>query len=287
MAWNIADKNVLITGGSSGIGLATATELAQQGARVTVTSRSSDRAEQTVRAVEEQAGASIAADLVDLSDLESVRQFATRYNSKHDHIDVLINNAGNVFASRRETVDDNELTFGTNHLGPFLLTSLLSASLGGNEPSRVINTSSVAHANAKQGIFFDDLRWRDRRYKMMDVYGHSKLANILHARGINSRSGPEVQAYAFHPGLVSTSFGGRGGSVVVRAVTRFGTPWMRTPQEGADTLIWLASEPDIDSSDGIYFSDRRVEKTTRFARDDDQADRLWQASEALVGLTAS
>jgi NAD(P)-dependent dehydrogenase (short-subunit alcohol dehydrogenase family) len=200
---------------------------------------------------------------------------------------VLINNAGNVFSSRRETVDGNELTFGTNHLGPFLLTSLLSESLARSGASRIINTSSIAHANAKEGILFDDLQWRHRRYKMMDVYGHSKLANILHARGINSRSGPAVQAFAVHPGLVSTSFGGRGGSVVVRAVTRFGSPWMRSPQEGADTLVWLATEPDIDSADGVYFSDRRLERTSRFARDDEQADRLWQASEVLVGLTQS
>lgn len=101
---------------------------------------------------------------------------------------------------------------------------------------------------------------------------------------MNSRTGPEVQAFAVHPGLVSTSFGGRGGSIVVRAATKFGTPWMRTPQEGADTLVWLATEPDIDSADGIYFSDRELEKTSRFAKDDEQADRLWQASQSLVGL---
>jgi hypothetical protein len=94
-----------------------------------------------------------------------------------------------------------------------------------------------------------------------------------------------MQAYAVHPGLVSTGFGGRGGSVIVRAATKFGTRWMRSADEGADTIVGLATEPEIDSSGGIYFSDREIEKSTRFARSDEQADRLWQASESLVEVT--
>jgi NAD(P)-dependent dehydrogenase (short-subunit alcohol dehydrogenase family) len=283
MTWAIANQEVLITGGSSGIGLATAAALAQRGAIVTITSRDVGRAEQAVRIVEKRTGTRVNAELVDLSDLESVRHFAGSFKERHGHVGVLINNAGNVFGSRRETVDGNEMTFGTNHLGPFLLTHLLSSSLGGEKPSRVINTSSVAHTYAKEGILLDDLGWKDRRYKIMDVYGHSKLANILHARGINSRTGPAIQAYAVHPGLVSTSFGGRGGSLMVRAAMKFGTRWMKTPEEGADTIVWLATEPEIVSADGIYFSDRESEQSTRFARSDEQADSLWQASESLVG----
>lgn len=284
MTWTIAHQEVLITGGSSGIGLATAIALAHRGADVTITSRDIGRAENAVRIIEKQTGTRVNAELVDLSDLESVHLFSDRYKERHGHIGLLVNNAGNVFGSRRETVDGNEMTFGTNHLGPFLVTYLLSSSLGGDQPSRVINTSSVAHTYAKEGIMFDDLAWKNHRYKMMDVYGHSKLANILHARGINRRTGPEIQAFAVHPGVVSTSFGGRGGSVVVRAATKFGTRWMRSADEGADTIVWLATEPVIDTSDGIYFSDRRVEQSTRFARSNDQADQLWQASKALVGV---
>ncbi len=264
--------------------MATAAALAERGARVTITSRHTDRGDLAAHVIATTTGASVDVALLDLANLNSVRDFGVRFGRENDQIDVLVNNAGGVFGSRRETEDGYEMTFGTNHLGPFLLTSLLCESLGNTGPTRVINVSSVAHTYAKEGILFDDLGWKNRRYKMMDVYGHSKLANILHASGINHRFGPDVQAFAVHPGVVGTSFGGRGGSKIVRLATKFGKRWMRTPDEGADTIIWLATEPEIDISEGIYFTDRKIEKTTRFARDDDQADRLWQVSETLVGL---
>lgn len=285
MSWNIQNGVVLVTGGSSGLGLATAQALAERGARVTITSRDARRVEAAAERIAANTGAKVDTALVDLADLDSVRTFGERFARENSHIQVLVNNAGGVFGSRRVTPDGHEMTFGTNHLGPFLLTSLLLGSLGGEAPSRVINVSSVAHTYAKGGILFDDLRWENRRYKMMDVYGHSKLANILHARGINDRTNSDVQAFAVHPGVVSTSFGGRGGSVIVRMTTKFGKRWMLAPEEGADSIVWLATEPLIDVSDGFYFSDRRVEKSTRFARDGEQADTLWEASEALVGLS--
>ena len=285
MTWNIADQNVLITGGSSGIGLSAAMALAERGARITITSRDVGRAEKAVRTIEESVGVRVDGEIVDLSDLASVKDFADRYNARHDHIGVLVNNAGGVFGSRRETSNGTEMTFATNHLGPFLLTKLIADNLGGDEPSRVINTASVAHMRAKEGIIFDDLNWEHRRYKMMDVYGHSKLANVLHARSINERTGPDIQAFAVHPGVVATSFGGRGGSTIVRAATKYGQRWMRTPEEGADTIVWLATEPAVETSDGIYFSDRRVEQSTRYARDESQAERLWSVSEQLVGIS--
>ncbi|MEN8040660.1 MAG: SDR family NAD(P)-dependent oxidoreductase [Actinomycetota bacterium] len=282
MPWNVAGQDVLITGGSSGIGMAAAMSFAQQGARVTITSRDSQRVSRAAATIANRTGIDVETDLVDLSSFESVRGFAERYATRHGHIGVLVNNAGGVFGSRRVTTDGHELTFGTNHLGPFLLTSLLVDRLGGDAPSRVINVSSVAHTYAKQGILFDDLAWENQRYKMMDVYGHSKLANILHARGINDRTDSDVHAFAVHPGLVATSFGGRGGSVIVRAATKFGKRWMIPPDEGADTIVWLATEPDINASEGIYFSNRSVENSTRFAKDTEQADRLWHVSEELV-----
>ena len=281
MRWVIRDKKVLVTGGSSGIGLAAATALAKQGADVTITSRDALRSITAAKTIAESTRRHVDAETLDLADLSSVKSFSRRFVRENDQIDVLINNAGGVFGSRRETVDGNEMTFGTNHLGPFLLTSLLSESLGRRGPSMVINVSSVAHTYAKEGILFDDLKWENHRYTMMAVYGHSKLANILHATGINKRTDDAVTAYALHPGVVGTYFG-RGGSRIVRMFTRYGKRWMRTPREGADTAVWLATEPVIDVSRGIYFSDRAPTRSTLFARDIDQADRLWSASEKLV-----
>lgn len=284
MTWSIDRKNVLITGGSSGLGLATAVALVPLGAQVTITSRDAGRAEKAVRFIEKVTGTRVEADIVDLSSFDSIHAFASSYCDRHPNIDVLFNNAGGVFGSRRETPQGHEATFGGNHLGPFLLTSLLDETIGVDRPGRIINTSSVAHTYAEEGILFDDLEWKHRRYKMMDAYGHSKLANILHARGINDRAEGRIQAVAVHPGIVATSFGGRGGSLVVRAGTKFGKPWMRNVEEGADTMVWLATVPDLDCSNGIYFSDRAAEASTRWAKDQDQADRLWAVSEELVGL---
>lgn len=284
MTWNIDRQSVLVTGGSSGIGQATAEALAGMGANVTITSRDAARGEKARSAISRATGRSVRVELMDLSDLGSVRDFADRFRDRNEHLRLLVNNAGGVFGSRRETVDGHETTFATNHLGPFLLTSLLSESLEAAGRSRVINVSSVAHRYAKEGIVFGDLAWKNRRYKMMEVYGHSKLANILHAQGLNDRTGPNAEAFAVHPGVVGSSFGGRGGSKVVRAATKFGKRWMRTPAEGADTIVWLASEPEVETSDGIYFSDREPTKSTRHARDVSQADRLWDVTEKLVSL---
>ncbi len=282
MTWNIADRAVLITGGTSGLGRATALKLAEHGASVTITSRDAKRAERAAREITEATGSEIHRMVVDLSDLSSVRSFADDYLAQISRTDVLVNNAGNMFSSRRETVDGHEMTFATNHLGPFLLTSLLSESLSHGGTSRVINVSSIAHARARAGIRFDDVEWKQGRYTMMDVYGHSKLANILHAYELNARFGHDIDAYAMHPGVVGTSLG-RGGSLVVRAATKFGRPWMRTADEGADTIVWLAMEPTIDTTEGIYFHDLAPEQSIRSARNPEQAARLWRLSESLVG----
>lgn len=286
MTWSIRGKNVLVTGGSSGIGRAAATELAAQGALVTITSRDTSRAKEAAEQIGQVTGASVRADVVDLADFVSTRSFGERFVSRTSSLDILINNAGGIFGSRRESTNGHEMTFATNHLGPFLLTSLLMVTLQNAEVARIINVSSVAHTYATDGILFDDLGWQDRKYKMMDVYGHSKLANILHAQGINDRYGPTISAYAMHPGVVATSFGGRGGSTLVRLAGVFGKRWMRTVSEGADTIVWLATTQSIDASSGIYFSDRAQHKTTRWATDEAQSDRLWQASVDLTDAEA-
>lgn len=282
MNWTVENKNILVTGGSSGIGQATAAELASRGANVTITSRDATRGAKAVSSILRTTGARVSVAVLDLADFASVRAFCEKYTSGTSQLAVLVNNAGGIFSSRRETVDGHEMTFATNHLGPFLLTSLLAETLLAAAQARVVNVSSVAHTSAKQGILFDDIAWTDHKYKMMDVYGHSKLANILHARGINDHYGPSVSAFALHPGIVATSFGGRGGSRLVRMVMKFGGRRLRSAAEGADTVVWLATAEHIGTSEGIYFADRAPESSTRFARDDEQMERLWTVSERLV-----
>jgi len=285
MDWSIDQRNVIVTGGTSGIGKAVASALAASGASVTITSRSRERADAAALEIQGTLDTHVEELIVDFSDLESVRNAATEYLTSHDDLAVLVNNAGVVMGSTSRTVDGYETTFATNHLGPFLLTSLLLELLETSAPSRIINTSSVAHTYAKDGIVFDDLDFDERHYRFMEVYGHSKLANILHAHEINTRYGDRgITATAVHPGIVRTGLGSGGTSWVVGLVGRIGGRWMKTPEKGADTIVWLATEPEIDIGKGIYFEDRQVSKSTRHARDADQALRLWDVSERLTGL---
>jgi len=282
--WNLTDRSVIITGATSGIGKAVAMRLAETGARLTITARNKDKGRTVASEIATRTGSNAEILLVDFADLGSVRQAAQSYLDINDDLAVLINNAGTVVGKRSTTIDGHEKTFATNHLGPFLFTSLLTDLLISSAPSRVVNTSSVAHTYAKEGILFDDLGFEDRRYKFMEVYGHSKLANILHATELNARYGDDgVTAMAIHPGVVRTGLG-NGTSRIVRLANMVGGRWMRSPDDGADTIVWLATEPTLDLSEGIYFEDRAVSKSTRHARDDDQARELWNISERLTAI---
>jgi NAD(P)-dependent dehydrogenase (short-subunit alcohol dehydrogenase family) len=287
VSWTLTDRSVIITGATSGIGKAVAIRLGTTGARLTITARDEDKGRAVAKEIATRSGSDAEILPVDFTDLGSVREAAQSYLETHDDLAVLINNAGTVVGKRSTTIDGHERTFATNHLGPFLFTSLLTDLLISSGPSRVINTSSVAHTYAKEGILFDDLGFDDRRYRFMEVYGHSKLANILHASEMNTRYGDDgVTAAAVHPGLVRTRLG-NGTSRIVRLATTVGGRWMRSPDDGADTIVWLATEPDMDISDGIYFEDRAVSRSTRHARDADQARRLWEASEHLTAISHS
>jgi NAD(P)-dependent dehydrogenase (short-subunit alcohol dehydrogenase family) len=284
--WNLTNRSVIITGATSGIGKAVAMRLATTGARLTITARNQDRARVVAEEITGLTGNTVTILPVDFADLDSVRRAAQTYVDTNEDLAVLINNAGAVVGNRSTTVDGYETTFATNHLGPFLFTDLLLGLLVASAPSRVINTASVAHTYAKEGILFDDLGFDNRRYKFMEVYGHSKLANILHAVELNARYGDDgVTAVAIHPGVVRTGLGS-GTSRIVRLANMVGGRWMRSPEEGADTIVWLATEPGLDISKGIYFENRAVSKSTSHARDASQAQRLWDVSEGLTAAPA-
>jgi len=283
MTWDIDGKTALITGGNSGIGNATAIGLAEAGANVVITARSEAKGAVAVDEIEARTGADAELMLLDLADLSAVRSFASDFADRHDELSVLVNNAGGIFGSRRTTTDSFEMTIGTNHLGPFLLTELLTPLLVKSAPSRIINVASAAHTFVDDGIRLDDLQWTERKYSQKVAYGESKLANILHVRELNRRlSEHDVTAYAVHPGVVKTQFGSGGDSWIVGlGVKLFG--WrFRSPAEGAETSVWAATDPEIVDHAGGYFADCAPSKSTRHAKDDEAARALWDLSAKLV-----
>ena len=275
-------KVVLITGGTSGIGKAAATALAAMGAEVIVTGRSRERGEATLEEIRRQSGnEGVSLVLADLAVQAEVRKLAEEFGQSHDRLDVLVNNAGAVFSKRGETADGIERTLALNHLAPFLLTNLLLDLLKESAPSRIITVSSEARRRAR--IDFDDLQ-SERNYRGFPVYGKSKLANILFTYELAERlRGSGVMANCVHPGAVSTNFGMNNRGPITLLFRAF-KPFMRTPEQGADTLIYLASSPEVEEVSGRYFGDRKVISSSEEPHDVSAQKRLWQESEELTNL---
>src|SRR5215208_8018317 len=249
-------KVTLITGGTSGIGRAAATALAAMGAEVVVTGRSKQRGEAAVGEIREASGSEqVSLMLADLAVQAEVRGLAEGFRERYERLDVLVNNAGLIQAKRAETPDGLELTLAVNHLAPFLLTNLLLDMLKKSAPSRVITVSSEARRGAS--IDFDDLQ-SERRYRGFPVYGMTKKANILFTYELAERlEGTGVVANCLHPGGVNTDFGAnnRGPGILLFRVFK---PFMRSPEGGADTIIYLASSPEVEEMTGRYLMDRKV-----------------------------
>jgi NAD(P)-dependent dehydrogenase (short-subunit alcohol dehydrogenase family) len=285
MVWSIEGKQVLITGGNSGIGKATAEELARRGARVMITARDGSKGRAAVDEIQAATGAGVAVGNLDLSRLDSVRAFAQDYLVNHDRLDVLINNAGTMAGGRRETPDGFEWTFGVNHLGPFLLTNLLTDLLVSSSPARIITVSSENHRSVKEGLDFDDLQMRNG-YSPSKAYAASKLANILFTVELDRRlGGLGVTANALHPGVVATSFGkGPDSRKSMGLLMTLLGPFLRKPARGASTSVFLATAEEAALDAGLYWSDEVPKDPVPAAVDADAATRLWSESEHLVGL---
>jgi len=277
-------KTVVVTGGNSGIGKETARALAGSGARVVITARDKARGESAVADLRAGGGRG-QVDLVvfDLGDLASVRSGAEHVLGSCDRIDVLVNNAGVVLSERRETVDGYEATFAVNHLGPFLLTTLLMARIEQSAPARIVNVASTAHKGARHGLDFDDLQ-ATKHYRGMQVYSHSKLANIYFTTELARRlQGAGVTANCLHPGTVRTGYGRDGDSTGLLALgLKISQPFFLSPEKGARTSIYLASSPEVAGVSGQYFVKCKPKRPSKAARDDDAARRLWTVSEQLT-----
>jgi NAD(P)-dependent dehydrogenase (short-subunit alcohol dehydrogenase family) len=274
----VAGKRVLITGATRGIGLAAAVELARRGAKLAIVARSQERAADTVRLIK-AANATARVDVLeaDLASQPSVRKVAAEVLERYPELDVLVNNAGAVYASHELTADGVEMTWAVNHLAPFLLTNLLLGRLKESAPARVITTSSDAHQGGH--IPFEDLP-AEKSYGLQgfERYGQTKLANILFTLELAGRlEGTGVSAYCFHPGLVNTGFNHNNG-LLMRIGMAIVRPFSRTPEKGAETLVWLADSPDAGPS-GAYFHDRKPVTPTTAAQDAGVARRLWEVSE--------
>jgi NAD(P)-dependent dehydrogenase (short-subunit alcohol dehydrogenase family) len=283
MSWSIGGKQVLITGANSGIGLATAAELARRGANVAITARSDAKGLQAAEHIKRASGTDVCVRHLDLSRLDSIRSFSAEFAGDHERLDVLINNAGVMTGKRRQTPDGYEWTFAVNHLGPFLLTQLLTPLLTASAPSRIINVSSATHRSVKRGLDFDDLQMQ-RNYSSSRAYAASKLANILFTVELDRRLGDAgVTARALHPGVVGTSFGkGPEGPRWMRALMTVGAPLLLSPERGAATSVMLATAEDAAIDGGLYWSNEKPSQPLPGALDVEQAIRLWDESERLV-----
>ena len=274
-------KVALVTGGTSGIGKATAMALSAMGADVVVVGRDRERGERAVEEIRAQTGGRVDLALADLSSQAEVRALAEEFKRRYDRLDVLVNSAGLVQSTRTETVDGLESTFAVNHLAPFLLTNLLLDRLKQSAPSRVVTVSS--EAEWWRDIDFDDLQSK-KNYSGFPVYGMTKLANIMFTYELAERlEGTGVTATCMHPGAVNTRFAtnNRGPMAIL---FRLFKPSMRTPDQGADTVIWLASSPEVEGVSGRYYADRKPIEPKKIANDPAARRRLWEESERLTGL---
>ena len=281
----MAGRTVLVTGGSGGIGRATAVGLAIMGAHVAITGRDRERTESAAREIRTAGGGEVDVVVADLSSQSEVRRLADEVLQSLSRIDVVVNNVGGYWHTRHITADGLERTFALNHLAPFLLTNLLIERLKQSAPARVVTVSSSAHRSGR--IDFDDLQG-ERSYSGARAYGQSKLANLLFTYELASRlQGTSVTANALHPGVVRTAFGAEDASTVQRLFTPFVRPFLRSPAEGAATSIHLASAPDLEQVTGRYFANSKPKTSSKRSYDEDAAARLWQLSADLVGLTTA
>ena len=282
MSFEIKNKNFLITGATSGIGEATAIDLAKKGANIFFIARNNLKAQNLSDKIEFISGKRPKFFIADLASLKNIKESALEFISLDIPLHVLLNNAGLINNNRKETVDGFEEVFSINHLAYFYLTHLLLEKLKEGTPSRIINVSSGAHAFVK-GFNFDDVNSL-KEYKPFKVYGYSKLANILFTKKLSQvLENENIIVNCLHPGVVGTGFGQNNG-IFSKILFNLSKPFMRSSEKGAETSIYLCSSPDVSDVSGQYFYNCKIAKTTTWANNQEDADRLWNLSKELTGI---
>src|SRR5579872_2029755 len=281
---NQQGKICLVTGSTSGIGKVTARELAKRGATVVLVSRSRAKGEATQAEIEQATGNQHVELLVaDLSVLENVRKLATEFQRTHDHLHILVNNAGCAYPRRTLTPDGFEATLVVNYLAPFLLTELLLYTLKASAPARIVNVSSAQHANAH--IEFDNLQG-EKKYGNLSNYNQAKLALLLWTYELARRlEGTGVTANALHPGITATNFPS-GMTGVLAWGMKLSKPFLLTPEKGAQTTLYLATSPEVEGVSGKYFVKSHETKSSNDSYNQTVGARLWEMTEQLVARSA-
>jgi NAD(P)-dependent dehydrogenase (short-subunit alcohol dehydrogenase family) len=282
MDFAMKDKVVVVTGATSGIGEVAADRLAQKGARIVFVARDRERGEAArkhFRAIAGQSDHTV--HYADLTKLSEQKRVAKEIADSEPQIDVLINNAGAMFTTRQETPDGLEKTFALNHMSYFTMTNILLDRLKATPGARIVSTASDAHRAGK--LNFDDLQ-STHSYSGWGAYARSKLMNILFTRELAKRlAGTGVTANCLHPGFVSTRFG-QNNAGFMGWLIKIGQNFALTPEQGAETIIWLSSSDDVAGKTGGYYEKKKLAAPSKAAQSDADARRLWDVSAKLAGV---
>ena len=281
---DLIGKTCIVTGANSGIGKATALQLAKMGSRLVMVCRDHKKGEEARQEImAESQNDNVELMLADMSSQDSIRRMASDFQNTHEKLELLINNAGVYLTKRQVTLDGLEATLATNLLGPFLLTNLLLGVLKSSAPSRIVNVSSDAHNGIRMN--FDDLQG-EQKFSGWQAYGQSKLGMILFTHELSKRlGGTGVTVNSVHPGVVRTHFAKNNGGLMALGFRIIGVFFI-SPPSSAKRVLYVATSPHLNDVSGKYFSKMREKKSSRESYDEVSAERLWQISEQLTGLSA-
>ncbi|MEX1308679.1 MAG: SDR family oxidoreductase [Eubacteriales bacterium] len=274
-------KTALVTGANSGIGKATVIALAKQGIHVVMLCRDRARGEAAQTEVAKATGYEPDLMLCDLGNMREIRGFCEAFKKRFSRLDILINNAGVLSIRRQMTKDGLEIAFGVNYIGHFLLTNSLLDLMISTENARIVILGSVAYKLGK--IDFNDLGMK-KGYTLMAAYSRAKLCELLYTRELAKRlDGTGTTVNCVHPGVVATNIFIKTDAGIGRALMRLFRPVIKSPEEGAKGIVYVATSSECEGISGAYFSGAEAQDVVGRARDDALAKRLWEVSEQIVG----